>query len=616
MPALVAAGERRAGRPATLEVAMTLPVLMVLLTAAPAAGADALVPLGLREVKVRGEIGRRIDVTIYNNLLVLDAEKDFLLPFETHNARASYIGLGKLILAAARFAAYTGDPKVEALEKRLVDRLLATREPDGYMGIFPAPKRVRTLWDVHEVGYLIAGLVADYEYFGRKQSLAGARQAADYLIAHWDEIPADWGVRTGVATFVGVTGLERTMLALHRACGDRRYLDFVLRQRALEAWSQPIVIGRRPGIEGHIYAYMARSLAQLELYRQRPSPALLANAARAVEFLTRGEGMAITGAAGQYEIWTDDQDGRGQLGETCATAYQIRVYESLLRMGGEARYGDLMERAIYNTLFAAQSPDGRRIRYYSPFEGPRVYHPGDTYCCPCNFRRIVAELPEFVYYRAGRGVAVNLYTDSSATLEAGGVKVALRQETAYPSAGEVTLRVDPARPATFPVKLRIPAWAAGATVRVNDGAAAPAPAGRFFEIARAWKAGDVVRLSAPMPVRLVKGRQRQAGRVAAMRGPLVYCLNPGSEKALAGLDGADLGRFTLTLAALEAGDDASVRPQGTLVRAGAWKPGYSTQGKPELTLRLTEFADPGGVATYFRLRDMSLAVEDELARPR
>ncbi len=69
-----------------------------------------------------------------------------------------------------------------------------------------------------------------------------------------------------------------------------------------------------------------------------------------------------------------------------------------------------MDRTIYNTLFAAQSPDGRRLRYYSPVEGPRVYFEGDTYCCPCNYRRIVAELPQMVYYQQENGVTVNLYT--------------------------------------------------------------------------------------------------------------------------------------------------------------------------------------------------------------
>ena len=147
---------------------------------------------------------------------------------------------------------------------------------------------------------------------------------------------------------------------------------------------------------------MARCLAQLELYRMQPEPPPARPDRSRARLHAHHDGLLITGGTGQSEIWTDDQDGRGDLGETCATAYQLRVYDSLLRLRGDARMGDLIERTIYNTLFAAQSPDGRRLRYFAPIEGQRVYWPTDTYCCPCNYRRIVSELPAMVFYQAQR----------------------------------------------------------------------------------------------------------------------------------------------------------------------------------------------------------------------
>ena len=590
---------------------------LLALASLPVRGADELTPLDVRQVRVGGEIGRRIDVTVHNNLLVLDLEKDFLAPFQAKQHRDGYVGLGKLILSAVRLAAYTGDAKVVAVKDLLISRIIALQEADGYVGLFPEPKRMQTLWDVHEAGYLVYGLLSDYEYFQTRRSLEAAQKLADYLLAHWRLIPPAWQTRTDVAPPVAVTGLERTLLALHRATGESRYLDFILHERALPEWNLPIVIGRRPGIEGHIYAYLARSLAQLELYRERPEPQLLVPAERAVGFLTRGNGMAITGGAGQWEIWTDDQDGRGELAETCATAYDLRVLDSLLRLRGELAFGDLMERVIYNTLFAAQSPDGRRIRYYSPTEGPRVYHPGDTYCCPCNYRRIIAELPGMIYYRWRSGLAVNLYTPSEATLTvAGDVKLRIRQETAYPSDGAITLRLDPDRPVSFPVRLRIPAWARGGTVEVNGHAlGTPVVPGTYLEIAQRWRMGDTIRLVLPLPFRLVRGRQRQAGRVAVMRGPLVFCLDPSQQKSLESLDAADLQRFTLDPASLEVVRTDALHPGGVACRAGAWKPGYGIAAKHDLTLVLTEFPDPAGRATFFRLRDMSAAVDDELLTP-
>lgn len=577
-------------------------------------------PLDLKEVRVQGEIGRRIDVTVHNNLLVLDANGDFLKPFlERKGASSGYIGLGKLIDSAVLLAVDTGDPKVIARKNHLVDTIIASQEPDGYLGLFPPAKRVATLWDVHEVQYIIWGLLQDYRHFGNAASLQAARKASDYLIANWSKIPADWGQTNGVAAHVAVTGLERTMIALHRVTGDAKYLDFVIRERGLKDWDLPIVTGRRPGIEGHIYAYLARCLAQLEL-----QPALTgsgpAEAARleicsrrALDFMTRGDGLMITGGCGQWEIWTDDQDGRGELGETCATAYQLRLYDAMLRREGEAGgyWGDLMERTIHNALFAAQSPDGRKLRYFAPTEGPRVYHPTDTYCCPCNYRRIVAELPRFVYYRLKDGIAVNLFAPSQASFaDVGGVAVKIRQETGYPSSGKITFTVEPEKETRFALSIRVPRWAAAAGSPVKlDGE--PVEQAGFVRVARSWKPGDTVTLELPMEFRLVKGRQRQAGRVAVMRGPLVFCLDPAQQKSLESRDGADLGRITIDPATLQAVPDDSIRPGGIAAKAGAWKPsfGLSTQADFELILR--EFPDPAGRQTYFRLRE-DAGVEDEL----
>ena len=550
-----------------------------------------------------------------NNLLVLDADRDFLPPFKAKTAKDGYIGLGKLIDATVKFAANTGDPRVLALKQHLIEETIKAQEPDGYIGIMSPSQRVRELWDIHEMGYVLWALLTDYEYFGDQRSLTAARKAADYLVRNWSALPEGWGQGTDVAPHVAVTGIERTMLALHRQTGAASYLDFVTKTRALPEWDLPIVVGRRQGIEGHIYAYLARCLAQLELCRTQPSRRLLNQTDQALDFMLHRDGLHITGGTGQCEIWTDDQDGRGDLGETCATAYQLRVYDSLLRLKGDARMGDLIERTIYNALFAAQSPDGRRLRYFAPTEGGRAYWPTDTYCCPCNFRRIVAELPAMVFYRADDGVAVNLYTSAQAKLPVGrNVPLTIRQETDYPNSGRIRLQLDLTRPVKFPLQLRIPAWARGASVTVDgEPVKGTVKSGAFFEVTREWKSGDQVLLDLPMPWRLVKGRQRQAGRVAVMRGPQLFCLNPAQNPALAKLDGNELGCLALDPASLaDPVPSDAVRPDGLGCRVQAWKPGFGIGKQSDFVLTLTEFPDPDGKATYFRLRDFEVAVDDEL----
>jgi DUF1680 family protein len=579
----------------------------------------------LGQVKVGGEIGRRLDITLTNNLYRLEVDRHFLAPFREKTRKGASIGLGKLIEQATRMAAY--DRSAQALEMRryVVSETIRTQGADGYIGCLAEDSRMKKLWDLPEMGFIILGLVVDYQLFGEKTSLEAARRAADYILKNWDTLPPDWGTEQGVADVPSCTGLCYSLLMLYAETKDERYPAFCLKQRYMAAWDLDIVIGRRKNLDAHIYTYLDQCLVQLELYRSYKDPRLLRPTRRALSFLREEDGACITGGAGIWECWTDDQDGRTALAETCASAYQIRVYDSLLRLQGDAAYGDLMERTIYNTLFAAQEPNGRRIRYYTPFEGPREYYPGDTYCCPNNYRRLIAELPMTICYRAAQGVAVNLYSQSESRLEvAGGVKLTLRQETDYPTTGCVTITLDLEKAARFPLKLRIPAWCGNAAAAVNgqawNGKLEP---GTFAEIDRTWQPGEQVTLDLPLAWRVVAGRKRQSGRAAVMRGPLLYALNPAavenlkpSQKKVFASDAATIGASLMIDPASiqDAGPDETVRPGGTACTVLASTGGHAVgvTEKNAIRIKLTEFADPAATLIYFRMPDLSLAVPDEL----
>ena len=554
----------------------------------------------LRQVEVGGEIGRRIDITINNNLLKLDLENDFLEPFRQRNQSGGFVGLGMLLDSMVRLAAYSESPELLARKDRAVSVILDTQEDDGYIGICKPEARLRKLWDIHEMAYIIYGLAMEHRFFGNEAALKGACKAADYIMAGWHAEPEMVPGGGDITIYMAVTGLEPALIALYHATGEQHYLDFCTAFRKLSDWDGPVVLGRWGQIQGHAYAYMARCLAQLRLHRVQPDPALFERSHNLLDFLCNKGGLTIIGASGQHECWHDTQDGAANLGETCATAYMIRWLDKLMRLEGRARYGGLMERAIHNALFAAQSPDGRRIRYYSPFEGPRVYFDKDTYCCPCNFRRIIGELPQLIYYQTGDGAAVNLYTPSEARLEAAGVPLTLRQETDYPAGGAVTLHVDPESAARFTLALRMPAWCQSPSVAVN-GEAQPAPAsGVFYQIAREWKPGDTVELHFPMVLRLVAGFANQSGRAAVMYGPKVFCLNPALNPGLAR---EDLRLITLKPDTLRGPEpDASVHDGGLKCAVDAWKTtDWYPFGDTRWTLTLTEFPDPAGEAAYFHL---------------
>ena len=292
------------------------------------------------------------------------------------------------------------------------------------------------------------------------------------------------------------------------------------------------------------------------------------------------------------------------------------MLDRLLRITGNAQFGNMMERSIYNALFAAQSPDGRNIRYFTPLEGPREYF-RDTYCCPNNFRRILAELPGMVCYRSGGGVAVNLYTQSIAKIDLGRrpQRYDPQQETDYPTSGLVKLTVTPSAAMEFPLRLRIPGWCEKAKLTVSgEPPREVAPGKEFLELRHTWKPGDVVTLDMPMPWRFVRGRKLQEGYVALMRGPVLYCLGTGQNAEL--LKKHPLGELVLDLASVAAPvADASIRPNGLKVVAKAWPSGSPGQGAVPVDIVLTEFADPSGIATYFRVQSATPVVDDELSSP-
>jgi len=570
------------------------------------------------EVAVGGEIGRRITSTVENNLLVADLEGAFLEPFLKRDEESGYIGLGKTIDACARLAAHTGNEKLIARKKEIVSKLLASQEADGYIGLMRPGARVRKLWDVHEMSYIVLGLTSDYALCGEQASLAGARKLADFLVARLTAEPPVKIEPDDLNPIMGTTGLDESMLYLTAVTGDTKYRDFVTGPRALAAWRKPLTLGRWGMIDGHAYAYTCKCMEQVRLSSDTPDAHLWEQTRGLFRFLLDEEGLVISGADGDHECWHNTQSGTTNLGETCAVAYLVRLCDEVLRRTGNPLFGDIMERTIYNALFGAQSPDGRRIRYYTPFEAPRSFHDTDTYCCPCNYRRIVAELPAMIAYATPGGVFVNLYTDSTVKLPldaAGGVT--LRQKTDYPNTGRVKLEVGPKKEAAFTIAFRKPGWCAEAAVRVNGEPVTPAsPRPGVLAVERTWKSGDVVELEYPMAWRLIRGHQAQAGRAALMRGPQIFAYNPERNTGVKG--GADPRLFTLDPDSVvklgePAGDD-SVRPGGMACRVRVWEAGEWYPAAKTTEITLTEFADPGVTGTYFLMPNPNdeRLVEDEL----
>jgi uncharacterized protein len=589
---------------------------------------DALQPVKLVRPELSGEIGRRLDDLIYKNYMAIELDRDFLDPFRKrpplNGNEYRYIGIGKVIDAASIFSAYTGDPEVAKRTTRLIDELMKTRDLDGYLGHMPVEPEARQNyrnWILHDQEYTILGLVDNWRYCGNEKSLDCARQLADYVLATFP--------KNSKPDTVCTAGLPEAMLTLYASTGDSRYLQFAAHAKhgnphgevecsGIAEWDKGEPLDGKTLLNtntAHVYVNLARCYSQTMLYRWEPQEKLLKISRFILRELTRKGGcMFIIGSASDGEHFSYTQNGRGDTSESCVTAYLIRWLNSLMRLEGDLRYGDIMERSIYNALFAAQDPSGRQLRYFTPFEGPRNYFDIDGFCCPGNYRRIVAELPQMVYYKTQNGVAVNLFTESKKTIELGdGRNVTLQQQTDYPTSGLVKITVSPSAATEFSLRLRIPRWCLEARLTINDETPQTVSPGKeFCEIRRTWKPSDSVTLDMPMPWRLVRGYSTQENRAALMRGPVVYCIGTADNAELLKkyptpgdlvIDPASLGKPIA---------DKSVRPDGLKVAAKAWPPESKREGEPSIEILLTEFVDPSGVATYFHVPDSAKTIDDEL----
>ena len=609
--------------------------------------------LPLDAVKLGGVMGRRIDLTVTNNLLKIDVDRTFLKYFrEKESAEYLLIGyaaLGKFIEANVLLAKHTGNPALLRQKEYLVAETLKCQEADGYLGAY-RNGRLDKAWDAHEIAYIITALMADWEVFGNKAALEGAKRLADYVLANWRKLPDDWG-QTWCNVPMYAIGQCQALLRLYQATGDRRYLDFCRNERCLADFDTPVFVGRDNMVWGHMYTYFNQCYAQHILYRLggRKDASLLKETALGLDALLNRNGALITGIGGTAECWDLSQDGDGAVGEVCATRYQLICMDSLMRMniGDLGRLGDVMERTVYNGLFAAQSPDGRRHRYYTPLLGEREYFigaidghvvNGDIYCCPNNYRRTVGRLPQLVYHEKDNAIRVNLYTESTATCNLGGNKVKISQATDYPTTGKVKIVLEPEREAAFSVFVRIPKWCRAPDVKmcgtkilqVYEG-------GHYLRLTKTWRKGDSIDLDFPMEIRCMKGRARQSGRFAVMRGPMVYAFNPKAQLArpIVQLDGSrTLNKDAVALFNRHAFDiqhtmvvdpatlrlakepEGSSRPDGCAIEAlaGVVHHAVGSHQGARAWIRLSEFPDPDATVTYFRAPDIQRQVteDDEL----
>lgn len=580
-----------------------------------------------QRVRLGGLLGYRFGVNERNRLLPM-SEAALLSGFRQRPGAQAWIGehVGKWLHAAVLTWLNTDNAELKGKIDRIVRDLIATQEPDGYLGTYDSPTRWTMErergWDVWVHKYVLIGLLSylnGTQDTGRgtddgelaKKALEAARKAADLLARTFGtgEGQLDLMERS---THVGMASgsVLQPMVWLYRATGDRRYLDFC--RYIVWAWEHsphgPKLL-RSLLTHGDVhktanakaYEMMSCLVGGLELYRVLrdagkgdEAAALLLAAQRAWDDIVAHH-LYITGGTSLNEHFQPDYQlpNDGNVAETCTTVTLLQLTLELFRLSGDARYMDIAERLVFNHLLAAQHPDGARWCYFTPLEGRKQYR-SDINCCASSGPRGIALLPTFVYTLDTDGaIRVNLYTPSELHLPDRGLCIV--QETAYPYDGAITLRFHLVQPAEFALRVRVPDWCGTARIAVNE-ETTTAPSG-YHTLHRRWQDGDVVRLELPMRLRIIEGAHTNEGKIALMFGPLVLAADerflPTGALPATAVTVPSLNATALPVQISPVTDDALWGGERVFETEGV------TPAGQRFRWRLTDFAHAGAQGTTF-----------------
>ncbi len=451
-------------------------------------------------------------------------------------------------------------PEYEALAEEMIDCIEKGQGEDGYFNIYftviePQNRFVDRSWhELYCAGHLIEAAVAYDEATGRSRFLKMMMKYADYI----DRV---FRLEQS-APFVtpGHEELELALVKLYRHTGEERYLQlakFFIDQRGANdkdqlvdrhAATQRSVQSHMPvremtTAEGHAVRAGYLYSAMADVARETDDESLLA-ACRAIFENIVLRRMYITGGVGSSrasEVFTVDYDlpNATSYTETCAAISMAYFARRMLTVEADSRYADLVERVIYNGFLSGVSLSGDRFFYTNPQaislrdHGRNTSNPkGGEWlpitqrvevfscsCCPPNVTRFIASMGEYLYTTDEDKIFVHQYMESTANLTAGGREVCVRQQTQYPVSGKVKITVEGAKGLT--VAVRIPGWCSA--YRLKNGHVLD----KGYAYIRCEEEKTEIALSIEMEPVLMEANpevQADAGRVALMRGPVVYCL--------------------------------------------------------------------------------------------
>jgi DUF1680 family protein len=501
--------------------------------------------------------------------------------------------LYKLMQAASAAYAIAPSEYFRRNLDRVIETIAKAQREDGYIhtptlvklrngDTNAVPFQDRHNFEMYNMGHLFTTACVHHQATGQTNLLAVAIKAADFLYRTF-AVSSPEAARSSVCPshYMGIVDL-------YRETGDARYLELAKKFFALRAQitdggddnQDRIPFEKQTAAIGHAVRANYLYAGAADLFMEtgdtnlwRPLEPIWRNLTEQKMYITGGcgalfDGASPYGAKDQKNITRTHQayghdyelPNTTAHNETCANIGNVLWNWRMFLATGEARFVDVAELALYNSVLSGMSLDGTNFFYVNPlrttdplptelrWQHQRVPYVS-SFCCPPNLVRTIAGSAQFAYAKSADTIWVNLYGASELETELPGIgKVKLAQETEYPWNGRVRIKIDSAPDKEFALKLRIPGWTKDAKVRVNHRLTVPAerrlpsrlapnesqqagletgaPA-TYAELRRIWKSGDLIDLDLQMDTELIEANplvEETLGQVAVKRGPIVYCL--------------------------------------------------------------------------------------------
>ena len=502
---------------------------------------------------IGGYLGYRLDVNLQKRLLQIDTAT-ILSGVEHRPGAQTWIGehVGKFLFSAAKTYAYSHDPQLKRLMDAVARTYISCQMPDGYLGTYLEKDRW-TEWDVWAHKYAIIGLLNYYSATGYTPALDAAKAAAKLICRTFGDEPAKRDLmKAGEHVGLAPGSILEPMIDLYRYTGDEKYLAFsryILRAfeqpdgpkifSQLEKYGDVTKVG-----DAKAYEMLSCFLGILKYYQLTGEDRYLKLLQTAWADIAKNR-LYITGTASDHEIFVEpgvlSATNDDKMGEGCVTVTWIQFNLALLKITGDPKYADEIERSVYNHLLAAENPQTGCVSYYTALQGIKPYRCDQGYsCCLSSVPRGISLIPEMAGGTIGGSFSVLLYENGVARAAARAsdgklYPLLVKCTSRLPSEGEAEFEIEPGQVATFTINFRVPHWSTNFKAKIGSDVY-PGNPGDLLAIRRSWEPGDRVSVTMDILVDILPGGASYPNAIAIQRGPQILAvdkgLNPGIDTAV------------------------------------------------------------------------------------